>query len=176
MRGDVRYLTSAPGADCGTTSARPASQPEISCPTATPSNTTTGTVQLKAKFDNKSGTLWAGQFVAASLRLFVEDSALVVPAQCVVTGQRGTYVFVIDSANIAQQRPVTVERSANGLAVIASGVRQGERVVTDGQSRLTQGAQVDLRSARDTAGGAGSGGGGGGGGRGGGRKGGTKAP
>jgi multidrug efflux system membrane fusion protein len=133
-------------------------------------DTTTGTVQLKAKFDNKSGTLWAGQFVSASLRLFVEDSALVVPAQCVVTGQRGTYVFVIDSANIAQQRPVTVERAANGLAVIASGVRQGERVVTDGQSRLTQGAAVDLRTGRDSAGGGGRGG------RGGGRKGGTKAP
>ena len=131
-------------------------------------DTTTGTIQLKAKFDNKDGMLWAGQFVATSLRLFVEDSALVVPVQCVVTGQRGTFVYVIDSANTAQQRPVTVERQTNGLAVIASGLSAGERVVTDGQSRLTPGAPVEVRSAADTAGG-------GGGGRKGGGKGGGKA-
>jgi membrane fusion protein, multidrug efflux system len=139
-------------------------------------DTTTGTVQLKAKFDNKSGTLWAGQFVAASLRLFVEDSALVVPAQCVVTGQRGTYVYVIDSASVAQQRIVTVERTTNGLAVITSGLKDGERVVTDGQSRLTQGATVDLRSGRDSAGGGRGGGRGGRGGGGGGRGKGKSAP
>jgi multidrug efflux system membrane fusion protein len=121
-------------------------------------DTTTGTVQLKAKFDNKSGELWAGQFVAASLRLFIEEGALVVPAQCVVTGQKGTYVYVIDSANIAQQRPVTVERSMNGLSVIASGLSEGERVVTDGQSRLAQGASVDLGTGRDSTGRGGRGG------------------
>ena len=130
-------------------------------------DTTTGTVQLKAKFENKNGTLWAGQFVAASLRLFVEDSALVVPAQCVISGQKGTYVYVIDSANVAQQRIVTVERMSNGLAVIASGVSFGERVVTDGQTRLTQGATVDLRSGRDSLGGGRGGGRGGRDGRGG---------
>ena len=139
-------------------------------------DTTTGTVQLKAKFDNKSGMLWAGQFVAASLRLFVEEGALVVPAQCVVSGQRGTFVFVIDSANRAQQRPVTVERNMNGLAVIASGLREGERVVTDGWSRLTQGTPVELRSASDSAPAGGLAGRAGRGGRGGGRGSGAKVP
>ena len=133
-------------------------------------DTTTATVQLKAKFDNKTGRLWAGQFVATSLRLFVEDGALVVPAQCVVTGQRGTFVYVIDSANIAEQRPVTVERSANGLSIIASGLNEGERVVTEGQSRLAQGASVDLGNGGSGARGGGRGGRGGArGGRGGGR-------
>jgi multidrug efflux system membrane fusion protein len=134
-------------------------------------DTTTGTVQLKAKFANAGGTLWAGQFMSVSMRLFNEEGALVVPSQCVVTGQRGTYVYVVDSASTASLRMVGVERTANGLSVISSGLSEGERVVSDGQSRLTPGAAVDLRSGRDSAGAAGrggrSGGRNGGGGRGG---------
>jgi multidrug efflux system membrane fusion protein len=133
-------------------------------------DTTTGTVQLKARFQNGDGMLWPGQFVATSLRLYVEDNALVVPAQSVLTGQRGTYVYVIDSASKADQRFVTVERTAGNVAVITDGLIDGERVVTDGQSRLTPGAPVDLRSGRDSTAGArrggkrdGSGGGGAGG-------------
>lgn len=140
-------------------------------------DTTTGTVQLRAKFDNAGGSLWAGQFMAVSMKLFTEEGALVVPSQCVVTGQRGTYVYVVDSASTASLRMVSVERTANGLSVIASGLSEGERVVSDGQSRLTPGAPVDLRNAKDSAGG--GGGGAGRGGRGGGRGGrgrGGKAP
>ena len=111
-------------------------------------DTTTGTVQLRAKFANAGGTLWAGQFMAVSMRLFDEEGALVVPSQCVVTGQRGTYVYVVDSASTASLRMVNVERTANGLSVISSGLSEGERVVSDGQSRLTPGAPVDLRSGR----------------------------
>ena len=125
-------------------------------------DTTTGTVQLRAKFANAGGTLWAGQFMAVSMRLFDEEGALVVPSQCVVTGQRGTYVYVIDSASTASLRMVNVERTANGLSVISSGLSEGERVVSDGQSRLTPGAPVDLRSAKDSAGATGGGGRGGG--------------
>lgn len=129
-------------------------------------DTSTATVQLKAIFDNKDGQLWAGQFVQATLQLFVEDSAIVIPAQGIVTGQRGTYVYVVDSANTAQQRPVTVERTVNGLAVIASGLDPAERVVTEGQSRLSNGASVDLLSGRGGAGSRGGMRGGRGGGRG----------
>jgi multidrug efflux system membrane fusion protein len=107
-------------------------------------DTTTGTVTLKGTFPNPRGTLWAGQFVATSLRLYIEDSVLVLPTQAVVTGQAGTYVYVIDSDDVAQQRPVTVERAAGMISVIASGVSQGERVVTDGQSRVTPGSHVTI--------------------------------
>jgi multidrug efflux system membrane fusion protein len=130
-------------------------------------DTTTATVMLKASFPNKGGTLWPGQFVATSLRLYVEDSVLVLPTQAVVTGQQGTYVYVIDSSNTAQQRPVTVERTAAQIAVIASGVSEGERVVTDGQSRVTPGAQVTIGMRDPTAAGDGGGAQGGRGGRGG---------
>jgi len=105
-------------------------------------DTTTGTVMLKASFPNQDGTLWPGQFAAVSMRLFIEPNALVVPAGAVVTGQEGTYVYVVDSTNAAQQRRVAVERTAGGLAVISTGLKDGEQVVTSGQSRLTQGAAV----------------------------------
>jgi multidrug efflux system membrane fusion protein len=129
-------------------------------------DTTTATVMLKATFANKGGTLWAGQFVATSLRLYVEDSVLVLPTQAVVTGQQGTYVYVIDSSNTAQQRPVTVERTAGAISVISSGVSEGERVVTDGQSRVTPGAQVTIGTRDGSGAGAAQGRAGRGGGRG----------
>lgn len=115
-------------------------------------DTATGTVQLKAVFDNSNGRLWAGQFATTSLHLFDEDSALVVPAQAIVTGQRGNYVYVVDQADTARQRAVNVERTAGGLAIISGGIRDGERVVTDGQSRLTPDAPVRIRGASDNAG------------------------
>jgi len=114
-------------------------------------DTTTGTVMLKASFANRDGSLWPGEFVSVVLRLFVEDSALVVPAQAVLTGQQGTYVYVVDSTGAARQRPVTVERSAGEVSVIRSGLRDGERVVSDGQSRLTPGALVTTRTGADSA-------------------------
>jgi multidrug efflux system membrane fusion protein len=115
-------------------------------------DTTTGTVTLKATFDNTDGSLWAGQFAATTLRLFVEQNALVVPTQAVVTGQKGTYVYVVDG-DTAKQRPVSIERTAGGIAIVASGLSDGARVVTDGQSRLTPGARVLIRSPNDSAGG-----------------------
>jgi multidrug efflux system membrane fusion protein len=121
-------------------------------------DTTTGTVTLKATFANKGGTLWSGQFVATTLRLFIEDGVLVLPTQAVVTGQQGTYVYVIDSSNTARQRPVTVERAAGAISVISGGVAEGDRVVTDGQSRVTPGAQVTI-GLHDNSSGAGAGGG-----------------
>ncbi len=163
----------------GSGAAAPAPRPVALAPTPTDGDasgamsmienqvdTTTATVMLKATFANKHGTLWAGQFVATSLRLFVEENVLVLPAQAVVTGQQGTYVYVIDSSNTAQQRPVTVERTAGPISVISAGVSEGERVVTDGQSRVTPGAQVTIGTRDGSSTGATPGGRGGRGGRG----------
>ncbi|MEO7086246.1 MAG: efflux RND transporter periplasmic adaptor subunit [Gemmatimonadaceae bacterium] len=117
-------------------------------------DTTTGTVQLKAQFDNSNGRLWAGQFATTSLHLFDEENALVVPTQAVVTGQRGNYVYVVDQSDTARQRAVVVERASSGLSIISSGIQEGDRVVTDGQSRLTPDSPVKLRDANDGTGGA----------------------
>ncbi|HET9683014.1 MAG TPA: hypothetical protein VFP15_02865, partial [Gemmatimonadaceae bacterium] len=106
---------------------------------------------------------WVGEFVATQLDLFVEQGALVVPATAVVTGQQGQYVYVVTDSMTAQQRPVTVERTAGSLMVIANGLRAGERVVTDGQSRLTPNSKVVLNTPQGaTMGGPGRNGGGGG--------------
>lgn len=109
-------------------------------------DTTTGTVQLKASFPNPNRRLWVGEFVATQLDLFMEQGALVVPATAVVTGQQGQYVYVVTDSMTVQQRPVTVERTAGSLMVVANGLREGERVVTDGQSRLTPNAKVMLNT------------------------------
>ncbi len=132
-------------------------------------DTATGTVQLKATFDNSTGRMWAGQFATTSLHLYDQENALVVPQQAIVTGQRGAYVYVVDQADTARQRAVVVERTAGGLAIVANGIRDGDRVVTEGQSRLTPDVAVRIRGAGDGNGPRGGGNGGGrkGGGRGG---------
>lgn len=115
-------------------------------------DTLTGTVMLKATFPNTEKALWAGQFVSTTLHLFNEPHALVVPSEAVVTGQQGTYVYIVDSASTAQQRKVSVERTQGNVAVITAGLRDGERVVRSGQSRLNAGAKVRVASAADSAG------------------------
>jgi multidrug efflux system membrane fusion protein len=107
----------------------------------------TGTVLLKARFGNTSNALWPGQFVTVALRLYVDPDALTVPAQAVMTGQEGTYVFTVDAGGNARQRPVKVARSMDSLAVIASGINPGDRVITDGQSRVIPGSRVVARQA-----------------------------
>ena len=108
-------------------------------------DSTTGTVLLKARFSNPEGTLWPGQYINVVLQLYVDPDALTLPAPAVLTGQQGTYVFMVDSAGTANQRPVQVARTVDTVAVIASGLKEGERVVVDGQSRLVAGSKVSIK-------------------------------
>src|SRR5438094_4043433 len=114
-------------------------------------DTTTGTVLLKAEFANQDGVLWPGEFLNVRLRLYVEEKAVVVPAQAVMTGQQGTYVFVLNQDGTARSQPVTVERDAGSYIVIAQGVAPGDEVVTDGQVRLVSGAPVEIKKTADPA-------------------------
>ena len=114
-------------------------------------DTTTGTVLLKGEFQNRDNALWPGEFLNVRLQLYIDDKALVVPAQAVMTGQQGTYVFVLNQDGTARSQPVTVERPAGAYAVIAQGVRPGEEVVTDGQVRLVNGAPVEVKGSADPA-------------------------
>jgi len=110
-------------------------------------DSTTGTVLLKARFSNPDGALWPGQYTNIALQLYVDPNALTLPAPAVVTGQQGTYVYTIDSAGVAKQRPVQVSRTVDSVAVIASGLREGERVVVDGQLRLVPDSKVTIKGA-----------------------------
>jgi multidrug efflux system membrane fusion protein len=107
----------------------------------------TGTLMLKARFPNHDGLLWPGEFVNVTLVLGEQADALVIPAQAVVAAQQGTYVFVVNPDGTAEQRPVTVERTLDTLAVIADGLAPGAVVVTDGQLRLTPDARVEIRAS-----------------------------
>jgi multidrug efflux system membrane fusion protein len=107
----------------------------------------TGTVRLRAIFDNADGRLWPGQFVAAVLQLDEQQGALVVPPQAVQTGPNGSYVFVVGGDSTVSLRDVKVARATASLAVIEQGVAAGDRVVIDGQSRLTPGAKVSFGEA-----------------------------
>jgi membrane fusion protein, multidrug efflux system len=105
---------------------------------------TTGTILLRATFPNQDRMLWPGQFVNVTLTLSLQPDALVIPSQAVQTGQQGRYVFVVTPESIAEYRLVTLARTVDGEAVVQKGVAPGEKVVTDGQLRLTQGAQVTI--------------------------------
>ena len=110
-------------------------------------DSTTGTVLLKARFSNPEATIWPGQYMSVALQLYVDPNALTLPAPAVLTGQQGTYVFTIDTTGTAKQQPVQVSRTVDTLAIIASGLREGERVVVDGQSRLVPGSKVTIKGA-----------------------------
>lgn len=102
----------------------------------------TGAIKLKATFANTNALLWPGQFVNVRLILGIERQAVVIPNQAVQRGPDGTYVWVAERDQRAQMRPVEVARIRQELAVIQSGLQPGERVVTQGQLRLTPGARL----------------------------------
>jgi multidrug efflux system membrane fusion protein len=108
-------------------------------------DSTTGTVLLKARFANPEGTLWPGQYTTVALQLYIDPNALTLPAPAILTGQQGTYVFTIDSAGRAQQNPVRIARTVDSVAVIASGLKEGDSVISSGQSRLVSGSKVTIK-------------------------------
>ncbi len=109
----------------------------------------TGTILVRATFDNPQERLWPGQFCNVTVDLAVENDALTVPAAAVQVGQNGNYVYVITSESKAEYRPVTMKRTLHGLAVIAKGLKPGERVATDGLLRITNGSRVAVRGIDD---------------------------
>jgi len=108
-------------------------------------DSTTGTIKLKAVFENDENALWPGQFVTVFLKLYEDKNALTVPSRAVQTGPNGQYVFVVKGDLSVEIRPVTVGRSTGDLSVIATGLSKGEKVVTQGQLRLTPGAKVAVK-------------------------------
>lgn len=104
----------------------------------------TGTIRLRAQFDNADAALWPGQFVNVSLRLYEQADALTVPATAVQTGPEGQYLYVVGDDMLADVRRVIVARTDGERAIIAKGVAKGERVVTRGQLRLGPKTRVQI--------------------------------
>lgn len=105
----------------------------------------TDTIRLKATFPNERRQLWPGQIVEVTLRLAEEQRAIVVPATAVQNGQQGQYVFVVKEDKTVDVRPVSVSRTRGDDAVVSSGVKAGETVVTDGQLRLLPGSTIAVK-------------------------------
>ncbi|MFN8579507.1 MAG: efflux RND transporter periplasmic adaptor subunit [Gemmatimonadaceae bacterium] len=113
-------------------------------------DTTTGTLTLKGEFENSDNRLWPGQFVRASVELYVEPNAVMVPSEAVQTSQEGTFVFVVDDKGTAAMRPVRVGRAigmAGEKTSIDSGLVEGLRVITDGQAKLAPGSRVEVKAS-----------------------------
>ncbi|HSS46688.1 MAG TPA: efflux RND transporter periplasmic adaptor subunit [Burkholderiales bacterium] len=108
----------------------------------------TGTIKLKALFENQEKLLWPGQFAHVALTLYEQQGALVVPSQAVQTGPKGQYVFVVKPDFTTEMRDVAVAWADSGQTVIAKGLAAGEKVVTSGQLRLTPGAKVELKTTQ----------------------------
>jgi RND family efflux transporter MFP subunit len=114
-----------------------------------------GTVKVKAQFDNAKEVLWPGAFVTVRLAVNTLKDAIVVPQAALIQGPRGTILYVVDAQNKAVARPVEVIY-ASGLDAAVTGVQAGDKVVVDGRQNLRSGVDVSERAA-SAAGGAASG-------------------
>ena len=104
----------------------------------------TGTIRAKARFANDDGALFPNQFVNVQLTLDVIHDAITIPAAALRHGPQGDYVYVVAEDRTARIRPVTVGPAADDQLSITQGLEVGERVVTEGGDRLTDGTRVRL--------------------------------
>ena len=111
-----------------------------------------GTIDLKAVFENSDSSLWPGMFVNAVLFLGKRPEAVATPVASVQMGQDGTYVFVLKSDMTVEQRPVTTGEQNGDYLVVESGLSPNETVVTDGQLMLYPGAKVTVINEPKSAG------------------------
>jgi membrane fusion protein, multidrug efflux system len=107
----------------------------------------TGTIQLKATFDNDDNALWPGQYVDVTLT-FTTEQAITVPAEAVQSGQHGPFVFVVKPDLKVEPRNVQTGRRVAGEIIIVRGLAAGEKVVTDGHLRLVPGSKVEIKSSK----------------------------
>jgi len=106
----------------------------------------TGTFRLKAVFDNRDSALYPNQFVNARLQVYTRQNAITIPAAAVQRGAQGTYVYALKEDNTVESRPIKLALTEGLIAVIDTGVKPGEQVVTDGQEKLQPGSRVDVQT------------------------------
>jgi membrane fusion protein, multidrug efflux system len=110
-----------------------------------------GTIRLKATFDNADNALWPGLSVTTRLQVSTIDQAIVVADNAVQRGPNGLYVYVVTPDSKAELRNVTVGHMDGGQAVVEKGLSPGERVVTSGHYRVLPGGPVQVLQERRTA-------------------------
>jgi multidrug efflux system membrane fusion protein len=106
---------------------------------------TTGTIKVRAIFDNADATLWPGQFYTVRVKLYDQENAIVVPTRALQTGPSGQFVYVVKPDMTADVRKVVVTRTEGDISVLASGgVAKDEKVVVRGALRLAPGIKVNI--------------------------------
>lgn len=113
-------------------------------------DTTTGTIKLKARFSNEDDRLFPNQFVNARLKVNTLHDAVVIPTAALQMGNEGNFVWVVNSDNKVSKKSVTPGLQDSQKVVISAGLDAGERVVTDGLDRLTEGATVEVVAPQST--------------------------
>jgi membrane fusion protein, multidrug efflux system len=111
----------------------------------------TGTIRLKALFDNRADKLWPGQFVRVVVRLNDSSNSIVVPVTAVQTRQDGKFVFVVKPDMTVEARAVLAGRTIERDVVIEKGLSEGESVVTTGQLRLVPGSRIQIKTNSSSA-------------------------
>lgn len=114
-------------------------------------DTTTGTVRLRAIFQNDDSRLFPNQFVNTRLLVDTIKDAVIVPTTAVLNGSMGQFVYVVKADNTVTVRPVKIGPVDGERTSIKSGLQVGERVVTDGSDRLREGAKITIPAERPRA-------------------------
>lgn len=109
-------------------------------------DTATGTIHLRASFENADQQLWPGQFVEVSLQLGTEKNALCIPSHAVMEGQGKKYVYIVENGK-AKYREVEIAFSRAGISLVANGLSEGDSVVTEGQMRLAPDVPVSVKAS-----------------------------
>jgi len=104
----------------------------------------TSTIRLKAMFPNTDERLWPGDFINARLLLETQTNVLVVPSPAIQRGPRGLFAWTVTASNTAEPRTIEVGATAGDLTVVTAGLREGDRVVTEGQYKLVRNAPVSF--------------------------------
>lgn len=112
---------------------------------------TTGTIKIKARFDNQDDTLFPNQFVNVRLKVNTLQDAVVIPPAALQMGNEGHFVWVVNSDNKVSKKSVIAGLQDSDKVVISAGLEAGERVVTDGLDRLTEGAKVEVVAPQSNA-------------------------
>lgn len=114
-------------------------------------NAATGTVSMQATFANDDQALWPGEFVRIELIVSTFRNVVTVPAQAVMVGPSGSYVYVVGDDDTVRRADVEVSARRHGVDVIGKGIASGQKVVTDGQYRLSNGTKVDVTKTTDAS-------------------------
>jgi multidrug efflux system membrane fusion protein len=110
-------------------------------------DSSTGTIHLRATFQNPQNRLWPGLYVSILLTLSEQPNATVAPARSIITTQQGSYVYVVKADHTVEQRTVVPSRTVDDDTVIEKGLQPGETVITDGQVNLVPGAKVEIKKS-----------------------------